>query len=256
MSRTWVVVIGVLTAMLLVLLYNQVQLGHRVDAMLAGNSMAAPAPASDTATLERLQRQLDAMERRLNDLSRRSDMPMDPLPPRVTGRSRGPIPLIFTPEAPLTKPGPRGWGPEQATGAPDTMQAGDMTTAWAPRQPDGGAEWLKLEFNREVMIAEVRVRETYNPGAVVKVTALLAGGEEALIWEGAEEPAQAPVDRSFLNPQPIKARMVKIYLDTAKVSGWNEIDAVELIGTDGSRQWASTATASSSYADIYSPALR
>jgi hypothetical protein len=136
------------------------------------------------------------------------------------------------------------------------MQPGDMTTAWAPRQPDGGAEWLKLDYKLEVMIAEVRVRETYNPGAVVKIAALLAGGEEALIWEGTEEPAQAPVDRSFLNPQPIKARTVKIYLDTARVPGWNEIDAVELVGTDGSRQWASTASASSSYSDIYSPALR
>jgi hypothetical protein len=41
---------------------------------------------------------------------------------------------------------------------------------------------------------------------------------------------------------------VRVYLDTAKVPGWNEIDAVELIGRDGTRQWAVSATASSTYA--------
>ena len=39
-----------------------------------------------------------------------------------------------------------------------------------------------------------------------------------------------------------------LHLDTTRVSGWNEIDAVELIGRDGSRQWATSAKASSSYA--------
>jgi hypothetical protein len=33
------------------------------------------------------------------------------------------------------------------------------------------------------------------------------------------------------------------------VPGWNEIDAVELIGRDGSHQWAKQASASSTYAE-------
>src|SRR5439155_4770157 len=78
----------------------------------------------------------------------------------------------------------RAWGPEQAVGPPDTMQAGDFSTAWAPRLADGGPEWLKVDFPRETQIAQVIVRETYNPGAVVRVTAVLRGGEETVIWEG------------------------------------------------------------------------
>jgi hypothetical protein len=42
---------------------------------------------------------------------------------------------------------------------------------------------------------------------------------------------------------------VKVYLDTARVPGWNEIDAVQIIGRDGSQQWAKHATASSTYAE-------
>jgi len=255
MNRTWVIVIAALTAVLVILLFNQVRLARRLDAVMAGNNLATPAPA-DNGNVERLQRQVDAMEQRLNDLSRRPEMPMEELPPRLTTRIRPNNGLLIAPQAPMIKPLPRGWSPEQATGPPDTMEAGDRSTAWASRNPDSGEEWLKLDYKREVMVAEVRVRETYNPGAIVKVTAVLPGGDEALIWEGTEAPAQAPVDRSFPNPQPIKARSVKVYLDTTKVPGWNEIDAVELVGTDGTRQWAMQATASSSYADVSYPVLR
>jgi hypothetical protein len=116
--------------------------------------------------------------------------------------------------------------------------------------PDGGPEWLKVDYERETQVAEVRVRETYNPGAVIRVTAILAGGEEALLWEGEEPPAQAPIDRSFpVTNVNVPTKSIKIYLDTKKVPGWNEIDAVELIGKDGSRQWASRASASSSFGD-------
>ncbi len=152
--------------------------------------------------------------------------------------------------APAARQG-RAWGPEQVIGPPDTMQAGDVSTAWAPRQPDGGAEWLKVDYERETQVSEVIVRETYNPGAIVKVTAILPNGEEALLWDGEEPPAEAPVDRSFpAMHSKVVAKSIKIYLDTKKVSGWNEIDAVELIGADGSRQWATAASASSSYADF------
>src|SRR4029434_10317448 len=39
----------------------------------------------------------------------------------------------------------RSWGHEQATGAPDTMQSGDIPTAWASKMTDGGGEWLGPE---------------------------------------------------------------------------------------------------------------
>ena len=58
----------------------------------------------------------------------------------------------------------------------------------------------------------------------------------------------APADQMFAVPPGITAQSIRVYLDTAKVPGWNEIDAVELIGRDGTRQWAKSATASSTYA--------
>ena len=143
----------------------------------------------------------------------------------------------------------RSWGEEQATGPPDTHQAGDISTAWASRLPDGGEEWLNLDYSNHVYLAEVRVRETYNPGAISKVAAVLPNGQEQVIWEGVTEPGEAPIEKVFPVSGNVYAKGVKVYLDTRRVPGWNEIDAVELVGRDGTRQWASHATASSSYAD-------
>jgi hypothetical protein len=156
------------------------------------------------------------------------------------------VPTEIDPNAPPPK---RGWGPEQAVGEPDTMQAGDISTAWAPREQDGGEEWLKLDYEKSVDIAEVRVRETHNPGAISKVTAFLANGSEVTLWEGVEPKATAPVEMSFTIPSNVNAKSVKVYLDTTRVPGWNEIDAVQIIGRDGSQQWARHATASSTYAE-------
>ena len=97
---------------------------------------------------------------------------------RRTGIRTGFIPQgAMLTEGGLASPpgGPkRSWGPEQVVGEPDTLQAGDIPTAWAPLQQDGGEEWLKLDYENSVDIAEVRVRETHNPGAVSKITALRA----------------------------------------------------------------------------------
>jgi hypothetical protein len=190
-------------------------------------------------------RQMDSLEVRQRELMTTLDVPR---PPRT--------PIPFQPR--LVSPDyRRSWSPEQATGAPDTMEAGDRPTAWASRQPDGGPEWLKVDYTKEVEIAEVRVRETYNPGAVVRLTAVFPDGRESLVWEGTEPPAQAPVDRPFAPSfGTVSGRSLKIYLDTRKVLGWNEIDAVELIGKDGTRQWATNATASSTFAEASVPLLR
>jgi len=141
------------------------------------------------------------------------------------------------------------WGPEEVTGPPDTEGAGDIPTAWAAWRPDSGPEWLKLEYDNAVDIAEVRVRETHNPGAISKVAAFQPNGTEVVLWEGTAPAAQAPNDFVVSVGQPISANRINVYLDSQRVTGWNEIDAVELVGKDGTRQWAKNASASSTYAE-------
>jgi hypothetical protein len=161
-------------------------------------------------------------------------------PPRPAVSSHGPDGQLLQ----------RYWGPEQLVGPPDTHAAGDMPTAWAPLSSRGGRdEWLQVNYDRAVDISEIRVRETYNPGAIAKLAAVLPDGQEVVIWEGVTPPTEAPADTGFAAPAGLQAQSVKIYLDRTRAPGWNEIDAVELVGRDGTRQWASSAAASTSYAD-------
>lgn len=162
--------------------------------------------------------------------------------------------------APTATPGPnfaemasrkgRGWGPEQATGEPDTTRAGDHQTAWASKNPDGGPESLVLTFDRVIDIASVRVFESYNPGAIIKVSAQRPDRSEVAIWEGQSSTSNpAPAVSTFECREAVRADVIVVDLDTSLVPGWNEIDAVAVDDTRGRTHWATSASASSSYAD-------
>ena len=142
----------------------------------------------------------------------------------------------------------RGWSPRQATGEPDTHQAGDIRTAWASKQGDMGEVWLELDYERAVVPDAVRVHETFNAGAIARVEAKRADGSGYdVLWEGTATQAEAPNwFEPVLAAAPSPISTIRVVLDTDRVKGWNEIDAVGLVG-DGIEQWAIAARASSSY---------
>ncbi len=161
-------------------------------------------------------------------------------------------PVEFARPAPppqvVIDPGKHSWGPEQATGAPDTPRAGDHPTAWASQTPDGQAEWLELEYDQAIQPARIEVYETYNPGALHRIT-LFTSNREVEAWSGTDPTApgeSAGISRVDVNAsEPVQK--VRLYLDSPSVAGWNEIDAVGLVDADGRRHWAARATASSTY---------
>ena len=159
------------------------------------------------------------------------------------------INLPPTPSRPFTDTH-RTWGPEQTTGETDTFKAGSFPTAWTTRLADNGPEWLEVSFPNPVEISEIRIRETLHPGTVTKVVAHLDEEKTHPLWEGITTPAPAPNQMTVVPKEKITSNRLTIHLDTLLVPGWSEIDSVELLGTDGSRQWASQARASSTIADI------
>jgi hypothetical protein len=150
------------------------------------------------------------------------------------------------------KPTPmRGWGPEQAIGPPDTPAAGDFTSAWASLTPDGQDEWLLLEYAEPVVPSAILVHETYNPGALVRVTVFKLDGEEVDVWTGKDPTAQGSGKgvSEIVVDVPFKTNRIKLYLDSKAVAGWNEIDAVGVRDAGGKTHWATGADASSTFAD-------
>ena len=142
-----------------------------------------------------------------------------------------------------------GLGPEQVTGEPDTKVAGDQITAWASATPDDADEWLEVEFAAATKIESVQIHETYNPGAVHKVTGYDDKGKEVDLWEG-KDPTD-PKEEMGVSEIPLKGKLttkrLRIYLKSKEVPGWNEIDAVGIKDAAGKQQWATKATASSTY---------
>ncbi len=151
---------------------------------------------------------------------------------------------------PTASNGNRSWGPEQVKGEPDTPAAGDFTTAWASATADGQKEWLICEYETAQRTAEVVVHETYNPGAVYKITVFDKDDKEEVAWEG-EDPTPRDQPRG-VSVFPIKMdfdfKRIKIYIDSPAVQGWNEIDAVGLRDAKDKTQWAKNVFASTTYA--------
>lgn len=141
----------------------------------------------------------------------------------------------------------RSWGPEQVTGPPDTAGFGDISTAWASRTADGEDEWLLVEYPEPVRPNAVKVYETFNPGAVTKVTAFRLDGEEVVAWQG-KDPVNAAGLADIALEVDFPTNRIKLYLASRTVPGWNEIDAAGLQDADGKIQWARAAEASTSWA--------
>jgi hypothetical protein len=143
------------------------------------------------------------------------------------------------------------WSTEQATGPPDTPLVGDHRTAWASQNPDDIDEWLELTYAAPLEPRGIHIYESFNPGALTKVTVFDELGTEIVVWEGVDPTILAaggatPVFKLPL-AQKVRTQRVKLYIASGRVPGWNEIDAVGLLDASGAMHWAKGARASSSY---------
>lgn len=145
--------------------------------------------------------------------------------------------------------GRRPYGPEQATGAPDTPRPGDQHTGWAPAQPDSQPEWLVMSYKKPQQNVEIVVYENCSPGAITKVSVFQKDGKEVTVWEGVDP---TPRDQQWgISVFPANVdfpfQRLKLYINCQDVPGYNEIDAVGLRDKDGKVQWASSADCSTWY---------
>jgi hypothetical protein len=144
----------------------------------------------------------------------------------------------------------RPWSPEQACGAPDTIQPGDYPTAWASATPDGQREWLDVMFGEKIDGVALVVYESNAPGAIDRLCLLDEQGKLSQRQDVKDPtPTTAPSGVSIF-PLVAATHGVRIELDSEHVAGWNEIDAVGLLDKKGQIHWAQWAKGSSTYADV------
>lgn len=127
------------------------------------------------------------------------------------------------------------WSFAQATGAPNTPTCGDNDTAWASAESSGRAV-LRVTFEQPVIPTQINIHQTFNPGAIVAVDVGSATNPNKVLTlpNSADPPGNTACPGVFtLNVSNVKTPVntVIIYFDQAITGSWNEIDAVELVGT-------------------------
>jgi len=124
------------------------------------------------------------------------------------------------------------WSANQATGTPNVEAYADDGNAWAPKTQASGIEWLDLKYPRPVHATEVRVRESFNSGTVIKVELIDDGGTAHTVWAGNDPTTGLNYLLVKFPKTDYKTAEVKVTLATNISPGWKEIDAAQLVGTD------------------------
>ena len=125
------------------------------------------------------------------------------------------------------------WSASQVIGPPDTNRCGDYQTAWAAAGSDSIA-WIKVRFPIAVNVTSVNIIETFNPNQVKIVELSQPSGGKIEIYN---QPPQQ-IDQICPFTFSIQVEELDGYYDTVVITvdqsvlglGWNQIDAVELVG--------------------------
>jgi hypothetical protein len=110
------------------------------------------------------------------------------------------------------------WSAQQVLGPPDVRATNtDSPQAWASLGADDRREWLEVAFENPQPISGVTIVETFNPGAVDRVTLTNTSGR--IIEVPISQLAQFACTSESITS-------VRVELDSPRHAGWNEIDAI------------------------------
>ncbi len=136
----------------------------------------------------------------------------------------------------LSKPKTKQYHGEQALGKPNKLpSAGESPSAWSPATKDNPqGEWIKVGFARPMQIAQIVVGENFNPGAVTQIYVYDVNDKEYLVYKNVNVgPLNVPARMfSVIYKTDFLVKSVKLELSTAKVPGFNQIDAIGISSSD------------------------
>ncbi len=124
------------------------------------------------------------------------------------------------------------WSAQQTIGEPDTKKCGDAKTAWASLTQDT-IEELTVYFDTPVIPSELNIHQNYGRGSIAAVELIPQDGSSNIAMRGTADdgtdcPGVFTVNISDIQ-DPIIGVLIKV--DQRSAKKWNEIDAVELVGT-------------------------
>lgn len=118
----------------------------------------------------------------------------------------------------------------QVLGPPSKLPAtGRSTTAWSPRYPDMGREFVKVSFDRPTQVQSIFIGETLNPGAVQSITVYETNGTPHEVYRN-NRPRPVREEGRLLHltitPTAYAVKELHLILKTDEVDGYNQIDCI------------------------------
>ncbi|KAG2373715.1 hypothetical protein C9374_011804 [Naegleria lovaniensis] len=136
---------------------------------------------------------------------------------------------------------------------------GDFSDAWAPRLQQNSKEFFIVEFSDYYKITGIQIYETFNPGAVTKITCLPRGKDRytsrkpqldgsiigtttfearpedwIVLYEGPTQQHSIGQHSRIFSPSltntGVESKVIYVEMDTTNSASWSEVDAVKLIG--------------------------
>ncbi len=136
----------------------------------------------------------------------------------------------------LSKPKTQQYHGEQALGKPNKLPShGESPSAWSPATKDNPqGEWIKVGFAKPMEIAQVVVAENFNPGAITHIYVYDTSDKEYLVYKNVNVgPLNVPARMFSISYKAnFLVKAVKLELSTAKVPGFNQIDAIGISASD------------------------
>ena len=125
----------------------------------------------------------------------------------------------------------------QALGRPSKLPLfGETVCAWQPMTQDNPQEeFLIVGFDTLMSIRQVAIAENAGQGCIVKVEAFDEYDNIKLLWINKTSPSsEIGKMTNIILPKlsNFKVRGIKIVLNTSKVAGWNQIDAIGISQTE------------------------
>jgi outer membrane protein OmpA-like peptidoglycan-associated protein len=127
------------------------------------------------------------------------------------------------------------FAPEKVLGEPNAQPLGQISNeAWIPAK-DGANEFIEVRFAKSIIAQQVTVIESFNPGSVTKIELIDIKGEHHEVYTN-KNPGPLPEAYRTLQakfkPEKYRTIGVRVTMNTAKVTGVNQIDAIGIANVD------------------------
>ncbi len=123
---------------------------------------------------------------------------------------------------------PMQYAANQALNKPNVLpNGGENPNAWTPKNPNR-VEFIKVGFTKPMIIQQIAVGESYNPGSISTVYVYDKSGNETEVFTFNSRPIgeDGRLLNIFFNPTGFEVVAVKVELDGRGVPGYNSIDAI------------------------------